>query len=66
MTLSVLLVDDHELVRSGLAMMINAQPDMRVAAQLGNGAQACHWLRRRSRGLGSTLPTRRRRAMVPP
>jgi DNA-binding NarL/FixJ family response regulator len=44
-TLSVVLVDDHELVRGGLAMMINAQPDMRVAAQLGDGAQACHWLR---------------------
>lgn len=44
MTLSVVVVDDHELVRGGPAMMVNAQPDMRVAAQR-TGAQTCQWLR---------------------
>ena len=34
------LVDDQELVRTGLAMVIDACDDMRVVAQAGDGAQA--------------------------
>jgi DNA-binding NarL/FixJ family response regulator len=36
----VLLVDDQELFRSGLAVMIDAQPDMAVVGQAGNGVDA--------------------------
>ena len=33
----VILVDDHELVRSGLAAILSAAPDMRVVAEAGDG-----------------------------
>ncbi len=36
----VVLVDDQQLVRAGLAMVIDAQPDMTVAGQAGSGPEA--------------------------
>jgi DNA-binding NarL/FixJ family response regulator len=36
----VVLVDDQELFRSGLAVMIDSQPDMAVVGQAGNGVDA--------------------------
>jgi NarL family two-component system response regulator LiaR len=36
----VLLVDDHALVRQGLAMFIEMQPDMEVAGEGSNGIEA--------------------------
>ncbi|MGL5850565.1 MAG: response regulator [Phycicoccus sp.] len=36
----VVLVDDQELVRTGLAMVVDAQEDMRVVGQAADGAQA--------------------------
>lgn len=36
----ILLVDDHELFRDGLAGLINAQPDMSVIGQAGDGLEA--------------------------
>ena len=36
----VLIADDHGIVRSGLAMLIDRQPDMAVAAQAEDGIEA--------------------------
>jgi two-component system, NarL family, response regulator NreC len=36
----VLIADDHVLLRAGLALLINAQPDMEVAAEAGTVAEA--------------------------
>jgi DNA-binding NarL/FixJ family response regulator len=37
---SVLICDDQELVRVGLRMIVDSQPDLAVVAEAGNGAQA--------------------------
>src|ERR1044071_7629980 len=37
---SVLLVDDHALLRTGVANIINQEPDLQVVAQAGNGVEA--------------------------
>ncbi|MDZ8082271.1 MAG: response regulator [Nostoc sp. SerVER01] len=36
----VLIVDDHSIVRQGLAAMIENEPDMTVVGQAGNGKEA--------------------------
>src|SRR5690625_5125794 len=38
------LVDDQHLVRAGLALVINSQPDMQVVVEAGDGAQALRLL----------------------
>jgi DNA-binding NarL/FixJ family response regulator len=35
-----MVVDDHPLMREGVASIINARPDMTVAAQTGTGEEA--------------------------
>lgn len=37
---TVLVADDHPVVREGLMALINRQPDMRVAAEASNGKEA--------------------------
>jgi two-component system NarL family response regulator len=37
---SVLVVDDHALLRTGVANIINQEPDLRVVAEAGNGVEA--------------------------
>jgi DNA-binding NarL/FixJ family response regulator len=37
---SILLADDHDLFREGLASLINAQPDLQVAGQAIDGLEA--------------------------
>src|SRR5678816_2133588 len=37
---SVLLVDDHALMRTGVANIINQEPDLHVVAEAGNGVEA--------------------------
>jgi two-component system, NarL family, response regulator NreC len=38
--LSILLVEDHKMVREGLRMLINAQADMKVVGEADNGRMA--------------------------
>lgn len=38
--LRILLADDHVIVRDGLALLIDGQPDMKVVAQVGTGREA--------------------------
>ncbi|HWU31382.1 MAG TPA: response regulator transcription factor [Marmoricola sp.] len=40
MSISVLLVDDQELFRAGVAVIIGAQPDMTVVGQAADGLEA--------------------------
>jgi DNA-binding NarL/FixJ family response regulator len=37
---TVMLVDDHALLRTGVAHLINQEPDLEVIAQAGNGLEA--------------------------
>ena len=36
----ILLADDHSLVRQGFSMILEAQPDMQIVGQAGNGREA--------------------------
>jgi two-component system NarL family response regulator len=44
-TIRVLIVDDHSIVRQGLATIINRDPEMTVIAQAENGQQAIDFFR---------------------
>jgi DNA-binding NarL/FixJ family response regulator len=46
MTISVLLVDDEELVRTGLRAIIDAQPDLEVVGEAADGAEVVPLVRR--------------------
>jgi two-component system response regulator NreC len=39
--LRVYLADDHAVVREGLKALINAQPQMEVSGEAGDGRTAC-------------------------
>ena len=40
MTIRLLLADDQELVRTGFRLILNAEPDLDVAGEAGDGSQA--------------------------
>jgi DNA-binding NarL/FixJ family response regulator len=46
MTIRVVVVDDQELVRSGFAMIVDAQADMEVVGEAADGAEALEMARR--------------------
>ena len=46
MTVRVLVADDQELVRTGLRMILNAQPDIEVVGEAADGAEAVALARR--------------------
>ena len=46
MTIRVLVADDHDLVRVGLSMILDAQPDIEVVGQVADGREAVELARR--------------------
>src|SRR5579863_2037929 len=46
MTIHILLADDHTILRAGLKMMLNAQPDMEVVGEAQDGNHAISEARR--------------------
>ena len=46
MTTRLLLVDDHAVLRDGLAVLLNASPGLRVVAEAGDGVAALEALER--------------------
>ncbi|WP_172383984.1 response regulator transcription factor [Streptomyces sp. MNP-20] len=46
MSIRVVVADDQELVRSGFAMILDAQPGIEVVAEAGDGAEAIAAVRR--------------------
>lgn len=46
MTVSLLLVDDEPLVRTGLRVLLGAEPDLEVVGEAGDGAEAVSLARR--------------------
>jgi DNA-binding NarL/FixJ family response regulator len=44
--ITILLADDHNVLRQGIAQMLDAQPDMKVVAQADNGSDAVALARR--------------------
>lgn len=49
--ISVLLVDDHELVREGIAMLLDNADDMQVVAKLASGEEALEYISQDSSNL---------------
>ena len=39
-TIRVLLADDHTLIRAGLRMVVDSQPDLTVVGEAGDGREA--------------------------
>ena len=42
-----MLVDDHAMLRHGLAMLINMEPDMEVFAEAGDGTEALEIIKKK-------------------
>ena len=43
--LRILLADDHKIIRDGLKLLVNEQPDMRVVGEAGNGKEVLEKVR---------------------
>ena len=39
----MLLADDHTLVRRGVRLILEGEPDLTVVAEAGDGAEAVDW-----------------------
>ncbi|HWI03429.1 MAG TPA: response regulator transcription factor, partial [Acidimicrobiales bacterium] len=46
MSIRVVLADDQEMIRTGLRMILNAQPDIEVVAEAPDGREAVSLARR--------------------
>ncbi|MEI2767736.1 MAG: response regulator transcription factor [Nitrosomonas sp.] len=42
----IMLIDDHAMLRHGMAMLINMEPDMEVVAKAGDGNEAIAYLKK--------------------
>ncbi len=42
----VLLADDHAILRSGLRLVLEREPDLRIAGEAVNGREAVEWMER--------------------
>jgi len=42
-TITIVLADDHEVVRNGIRMVLEAEPDMEVVAEAGDGETALRY-----------------------
>ena len=42
----VLLADDHAILRSGLRLLLNREPDLQVAGEVADGREAVAWIER--------------------
>jgi DNA-binding NarL/FixJ family response regulator len=51
MALTVLIADDQEMVRAGFRMILEAEPDVQVVAEAGDGAEAIEEARRTGPGV---------------
>ena len=40
MTVTILLVDDHPIIRQGLRHLLEAEPEFRVVGEAGDGVEA--------------------------
>ncbi|HEX3785730.1 MAG TPA: response regulator transcription factor [Pseudonocardiaceae bacterium] len=47
-TIAIMVVDDHPVVRDGLRAMLDGQPDLRVVAEAANGREALALVRKHS------------------
>jgi DNA-binding NarL/FixJ family response regulator len=47
MTIRVLIADDQELVRTGFRVIVNAEPDLEVVGEAGDGRETIEAVRRR-------------------
>ncbi|MCU1266437.1 MAG: LuxR family transcriptional regulator [Acidobacteria bacterium] len=43
-TITVVLADDHQVVRQGLKALLEAEPDLKVVGEAGDGLQAIRWV----------------------
>lgn len=45
----VMLVDDHAMMRDGITLLVNKEPDMKVCAEAGDGSEALALLKKNRR-----------------
>ena len=46
--LRILLADDHAILRTGLRLVLEREPDLVVAGEAGDGREAVEWMARES------------------
>src|SRR5579883_2583343 len=65
MNIRILLADDHTILRAGLKMMLNAQPDMEVVGEAQDGRQAIQEAQRLQPDMNGIEATRQIKKIMP-